>query len=359
MCALSFILLSPAVRAAGEQAAQVIFQRCRISAFSQDLVDIVSRCLETDALNRFQTMDDLLKALEGSFDDYLEQLQALNSEAIDSETENDGFSVAPQPVSARSGGESKILAPFVVIAVGLAGVFFSIKLVQTPDETMRLQRIADRKVDMSRYPKESAKAYQVEDKLSWADDSQRKLHVMRKFRSPDQSVLAVYNEAAKAGKPLGWVAAKVSGIEDEDSVATKIDKLERFRFSNPYDKAVNNELRDLYLSRSPRKSMECCNRILERYPMDDYTLRCLSSWAKGGEDASEAYVNFLSIHKSYPDLKFVNAACLISAGDAAAALRDSETARGLFHQVERNNDEELAEYAKLARERMQRLESSP
>jgi len=335
------------------------------AVFPEDLVDIVARCLETEPLNRFQTVDDLLNDLENFCADYLASGQEENVQEVSSDASpapKQGVYVTPQMVSARSSEKSKILAPLAVIAVGLAAVFLSMRLLQT-DETMRLQRIADRKVDLSRFSDAGASKYEVEDKLSVVDDPQRKPRpIKRKILAPDQNVVAVYNEAVKSNKSLGWVAMKVSGIEATDSDQTKILKLESFRTLNPYDKAVNNELRHLYLSRSLRKSMECCDRILERYPMDDYTLRCLSSWSKGG-DPSEAYMKFLAIHKSFPDLKFVNAACLISAGDAAAALGDFETARELFHQVGRGNDEankeDLAEYRSMAVKRMRRLESSP
>ena len=71
-------------------------------------------------------------------------------------------------------------------------------------------------------------------------------------------------------------------------------------FSHRYTISYSYSFKDEKTRSVPSKT--CCNRILERYPMDDYTLRCLSSW---------------------------------------------------------NSDEELAEYANLARERVQRLESSP
>jgi hypothetical protein len=80
---------------------------------------------------------------------------------------------------------------------------------------------------------------------------------------------------------------------------------------------THNELRHLYITKDPpdpRKSMEHADFILRHWPMDDYILHILSGW-QFDKDNSVAGANLLASATSFPDLRFIAAACFLKIGE--------------------------------------------
>jgi len=132
----------------------------------------------------------------------------------------------------------------------------------------------------------------------------------------------------------------------------QIRVLEDFLSKNPgvYDWKVHNELRHLYGGINPRKAMVHSDIILGHSPMDDYVLQILSGW-QINKDTATARANLLMQMQSYPDLKFVNAACAIKVGDLYAAEGNQKTAKEYYEKVVADKAPEIAQYRLLAEAR--------
>src|SRR5687767_6493234 len=119
----------------------------------------------------------------------------------------------------------------------------------------------------------------------------------------------------------------------QDTTQRRIEELEQWVRDYPgiFDWNVHNELRHLYSIKNPpdlRKSMEHSNVILQHSVMDEYILNILSGW-QIDTDTAVARANLLVTatfvlpllmsEESYPDLRFIAAACFLKIGDLYTA----------------------------------------
>lgn len=143
--------------------------------------------------------------------------------------------------------------------------------------------------------------------------------------------------------------------EPPSSQLERITQLERFLQKHPgvYDRNVHNELRHLYVTTNLRRSMEHSDVILQHSPMDDYVLNILSGW-QVDKDASTARANLLMNAQSFPDLRFVAAACFLKIGDLYSLEGNLREAKSSYLKMTQDKSSDMAQYRLLAEERLKR-----
>ena len=140
-------------------------------------------------------------------------------------------------------------------------------------------------------------------------------------------------------------------------------QLERFLRSHPtvFDWNVHNELRHLYSTKTPpnpRDAMEHSDVILQHSLMDDYILHILSDWQLE-KDSSTARANLLMKAQSFPDLRFLAAACFLKIGDLYAINGDVRMAKSTYLRVADATSYDMRQYHLLAEDRLQALKEQP
>ncbi|RPJ18948.1 MAG: hypothetical protein EHM33_31110, partial [Chloroflexi bacterium] len=163
--------------------------------------------------------------------------------------------------------------------------------------------------------------------------------------------------------PLCALMLVFPAIAAAQSTQERIQQLERFLKENPgvFDWKVHNELRHLYITnnpRNPRRSMEYSNVILQHSFMDIYILNILSEW-QIGKNTSTARANLLRSAPSFPDLRFIAAACFLKIGDLYAAEGNKNEAKSPYLKVAEDKSSDMTRYRVLAEERLRGLKEQP
>src|SRR5262249_44020676 len=128
-----------------------------------------------------------------------------------------------------------------------------------------------------------------------------------------------------------------------------------------FDKKVHNELRHLYITSNPpnlRKSMEHSNVILQHSVMDGYILNILSDW-QIDKNTSTARANLLRSAQSFPDLRFVAAACFLKIGDLYAVESNLNEAKSSYLKVAQDKSSDMTQYHGLADQKLREQKAQP
>jgi hypothetical protein len=97
--------------------------------------------------------------------------------------------------------------------------------------------------------------------------------------------------------------------------------------------------------------MEHSDVILQHSPMDDYILNILS----GGQiekNASTARANLLTNAQSFPDLRFIAAACFLKVGDLYSLEGNLNEAKSSYLKIAGDKSSDMTQYRVLAEERL-------
>jgi hypothetical protein len=148
-------------------------------------------------------------------------------------------------------------------------------------------------------------------------------------------------------------------ISQTNTHQEKVQKLEQLLKANTgvFDWNMHNELRHLYITNSPsnpRKSMEHSNIILQYSHMDNYVLNILSGW-QIDKNTSTARANLLTNAQSFPNLRFIAAACFLKIGDLYVTEGDLKAAKSSYLKVAEDKSSAIAPYRVLAEERLRGL----
>jgi len=89
--------------------------------------------------------------------------------------------------------------------------------------------------------------------------------------------------------------------------------------------------------------------------MDDYILHILSGWQLD-KDISAARANLLMSARSFSDLRFVVAACLLKIGDLYSKEGDSRRASSFYLMIANDkSSDDIGPYRTIAEERLRGL----
>jgi len=176
-----------------------------------------------------------------------------------------------------------------------------------------------------------------------------------------QTVTQGFIKRHKALFALAFTGALIVAVVNHNSYIAldagsgPIGQLEQRLREHPgaFDWHVHNELRHLYSTSNPpnlRKAMEHSNVILQHSIMDDYILRILSEW-QIDKDISTARANLMKNAQSFPDLRFLAAACFLKIGELYAAEGNREDANASYLKIMEDKSM-LRQYRTLAEEKL-------
>ena len=126
--------------------------------------------------------------------------------------------------------------------------------------------------------------------------------------------------------------------------------------TEPFDWNAHNKLGHEYITSIPpnlRKAMEQADIMLQHCIMDSYILNTLSDW-QIDKNPSTARTTLLKKSQPFPDLRALNAACLLTIGDLFAMEGKRKEAIASFLKVDQDSSMP-SQYRMKAQERLSGL----